>query len=288
LADPEVLIAIIDELQNRHAAPVKQSRIDMIDQAIKQRLNPDESQPVQDTSEPIDEDEDDIVYEVEAGGVQQFLSALFALREEDGDTLIFRTHWLELLKRILLPAMIMIGAGVVVGLSAAEILPIPVDQTASAMAILASIAFLWAIYQWMDWRNDKYIITEEMLVDVYKKPFGTEDRRSAPLRNVLSIDYKRKGLSGILFNYGTVIIHVGDTDLTFNSVLDPAGVQQEIFDRLVESKERTKSEEEKARRDEMADWIERYHAATTPGFKPKASDTQQVRVPRLDDTQPLR
>lgn len=288
LSEPDLTSAVITELQGRHVHTSAPSGKELIEQAIRERIDPSGKPLATVQDEDIESDEDDIVYDVEPGGVQTFLSALFSLREEEGDTLIYRTHWIELLKKIGVPLLILLLSAAVVVLAAIDILPMDVGQALTAMAALGAIGLLYMIYQWMDWRNDRYLITEDMLVDLNKKPFGTEDRRSAPIKNVLSIDYKRKGLSGILFNYGTVVIHVGDTDLTFDSVLDPAGVQQEIFDRVAEFKERAEKEEARSRREELADWIEQYHAVTNPSFKPKSTDTQPLRVHRLDDTQPLR
>ena len=34
---------------------------------------------------------------------------------------------------------------------------------------------LWWLYQFVDWENDQYHITPDQVIDIYRKPFGTED-----------------------------------------------------------------------------------------------------------------
>ncbi|HAL15388.1 MAG TPA: hypothetical protein DCP32_01140 [Anaerolineaceae bacterium] len=115
------------------------------------------------------------------------------------------------------------------------------------------------MYQYVDWRNDRYIITPELIMDVFKKPLGTEEKKSAPLRNILSIDYERKNLIALIFNFGTVYIRVGESTFTFDNVVNPAEVQRELFQSFMELKQRDEARLEQERHDQMADWIERYH-----------------------------
>ena len=120
------------------------------------------------------------------------------------------------------------------------------------------IIFLWWGYEYWDWTNDVYIITNEQLIDVDKRPLGTETRKAAPLKNILSIEYQRQGVIGNIFNFGTVFIKVGETTFTFDYVHDPRRVQRELFNRFSEVKERERKAEEQADHKRMADWIEQY------------------------------
>ena len=94
------------------------------------------------------------------------------------------------------------------------------------------VIFGWWLYQYIDWHNDVYLITSDQVVDVNKKPLGHEDRQAAPLKNILGIEYKRLGIIGLLLNFGTVFIRVGDRQLTFDQVFNPSEVQRELFHRL--------------------------------------------------------
>ncbi len=118
---------------------------------------------------------------------------------------------------------------------------------------------LWWLYEYMDWRNDAYIVSDENLIDVNKRPLGREEKRAAPVRNVQSIEYARLGVLGLILNYGTVTIRVGEAELTFDYVFNPSEVQQEVFKRLAKrdySRRQAEIQDDQAR---LADWIEAYH-----------------------------
>jgi uncharacterized membrane protein YdbT with pleckstrin-like domain len=178
--------------------------------------------------------------------------------EKDG-AIIYRTHWFILLKKTLLPlilslvvlaAMISIFFGVI---------PLPPVLGLVIGVLFLPITLIWLVYNYVDWRNDRYIITRDTIIDVYKKPLGTEQKRSAPLKNILSIDFERLGLIGLILNFGTVYIRVGDSTLTFNNVMAPSEVQRELFQRFMEFKQREEERAEASINEQLADWIEEYH-----------------------------
>jgi uncharacterized membrane protein YdbT with pleckstrin-like domain len=117
----------------------------------------------------------------------------------------------------------------------------------------------WWLYQYWDWRNDRYIVTDDQLIDLYKRPLGQEQRRSAPIKNIQTVEFERSGLISLILNFGTVFIRVGDTTLTFDYVYNPSKAQQDIFERYQQFNQKQKIREKEALRDEVAEWIEIYH-----------------------------
>jgi hypothetical protein len=102
-------------------------------------------------------------------------------------------------------------------------------------------------------------VTSEQIVDIDRKPFGTETRNAAPLENILGTVYERRGLLGNLFNFGTVFITVGGNKMAFEDVMDPASVQSDI-DRRRMARQQKKSEAViAAERERMAEWLVTYH-----------------------------
>ena len=97
---------------------------------------------------------------------------------------------------------------------------------------LLSFSAVWWLYQFFDWYNDRYIILNDQIFDINKKPFGREERRSASIFNIQSIRFEKSGLAGILFNFGTVYIRIGDEEFTFDQVPNPAEVQRTIYQAL--------------------------------------------------------
>jgi CRP-like cAMP-binding protein len=195
----------------------------------------------------------------------------FNLRVEEGSTIIYRKHWFVLLRHSWQPTvlvLLLIG-GMIARLARLAQTPgervfdmaqVPaLDTTMLVLPTLLIPALLWWIYQFIDWRNDIFLVTEDQILDVDKKPFGTETRRSAPLENILSTEAERVGLAGYLLNFGTVYITVGGANLDFEDVLDPTVVQADI-DRRREARAAMKKEmEASAERERMSDWLVAYH-----------------------------
>ena len=136
------------------------------------------------------------------------------------------------------------------------------EGTGTYRAIVIGIAIvmvIWWLYSAADWRNDYFMITPEQVVDVYRKPVGMEERRAAPIRNIQTIEYKRQNMFGLLFNFGTVFIRIGDVEFTFDYVPNPSYVQQEIFSRFQSIKNREQKESASLNNERLANWMEAYH-----------------------------
>ncbi len=115
--------------------------------------------------------------------------------------------------------------------------------------------FGWMVYQYIDWRNDIYQITNDEILDVDKTPFGKEEKKMAQLENIMAIEYKRLGIMGLLLNFGTVTINVGNSEFTFENVYDPSQVQQDLFRRMADHEYRKKQEDIRSDRERDSDWI---------------------------------
>ncbi len=141
------------------------------------------------------------------------------LRYESGDTVIYRKHWVVLLLEAWMPVLGMLA---VIGLFFQRLYQlirtpgevfisfnggIQVDAWAGALLILLVVLFVWFVYRVLDWSNDKFEVTSEQIIDLDKKPFGTETRNAAQLENILGTEYRRIGLLGNIFNFGTVLHH---------------------------------------------------------------------------------
>ncbi|MEL7643932.1 MAG: PH domain-containing protein, partial [bacterium] len=193
-------------------------------------------------------------------GFAKFLSNLVMLRFEEDGKITYRTHWLIMLKKLITPTLVLVLLQLILIARLTGLITIadPVSMLI-IIGMLDLAGLLWWTYQFFDWRNDYYVLTQDQIMDVYKKPLGTEDKRAAPLRNIQSINFKRNGLLGILFNYGTVYILIGDNQLTFNNVFNPSEVQREIFNRLYAMEYKQKLDEEKAEQLRIREWIEAYN-----------------------------
>lgn len=198
---------------------------------------------------------------------------LFRVRLEEGATITYRKHWFVLFQQILIPTLIFLGLlGLLIvrlytlvttsGQALIQTLPDgtrAVDTVAVSLPLLMFPVILWWIYQYLDWTNDIFRVTSDQIMDIDRKPFGTEVRRAAPLDNILGTRYERLGLLGYLINFGTVYIDVGSTQFAFEDVLDPAGVQADVNRRRLARMTAKDEAERTAERNRMADWMVAYH-----------------------------
>lgn len=198
----------------------------------------------------------------EPGFLRWLFSDFIKLHYESSGAIIYRKHWFVLVKDLFLPAALFLFALLlIVWRLGGGLAFLPVTATIAWVFIGMFACFVWAIYQYADWRNDIYKITKDQIIDLDRKPLGKERRRSAPLENILSIEYERLGFWGYLLNFGTVSISVGNTKLTFDYVYNPSEVQQDIFYRMGERLASVREYEIDAERERVSEWIASYHRA---------------------------
>ncbi len=178
------------------------------------------------------------------------------VRHEVGGTITYRKHWLILLKKILLPLFaIILSIFFVVAIITHNLTQVDYTMGLVAGYFLVFVAAGALVYQYVDWRNDLFQLTPNQVIDLDRKPFGRESRRSAPLENILSIEYERRGIIPMLFNYGTVYITIGNTQLTFNHVYQPSVVQQDIFTRMGKHAQDRDDRNTMLERERVAQWF---------------------------------
>ena len=187
------------------------------------------------------------------------------MRFEQGKTIIYRKHWILLIKHAGLPGTIAVILLLFLGYQEIGILfeqlnIVPISSSILAMILLITMFFgSRTIYQYIDWSNDTFQVTEDKIFDIDRKPFGSIKSRSAPLENIHSIKYERKGFLSYIFNYGTVYIEIGTADFAFEDVRNPAEVQQDLDNRRMARITKEKKAEQKKDRERMVDWILAYH-----------------------------
>jgi hypothetical protein len=234
--------------------------------AIRKRLGiPIPPKPKMDSSSPVPRAPKGIKL------LRMLGSNTLKLRYESGDTVIYRKHWVVLLIEAWMPVLSMLAVIALFFQRLYQLARTPdeafisfnggiqVDAWAGALLILLLVLFGWFAYRVLDWSNDKFEVTSEQIIDLDKKPFGTETRNAAQLENILGTEYRRIGLLGNIFNYGTVYITVGGTKFAFEDVIDPAAVQSDINRRRAARADKNRQAEITAERERMAEWLATYH-----------------------------
>lgn len=189
------------------------------------------------------------------GSFSNLMAKLFGLRTVRDNAVVYRTHWWILFKKTALPGFFLLAIILVVLARFLGFLSIiPEEVVYVGALILAVVSWGWLIYLYQDWQNDVYIISDEQLIDVYKKPMGMDDRRSAPVKNIQTVEFERKGLINLMLNFGTVKIKIGNEELTFDNVYQPSEVQAEIYSRYRATLETAKKNEQQ----KFVEWIKTY------------------------------
>ncbi len=191
----------------------------------------------------------------QSNSLSDTLARFFNLRSQNENSVLYRTHWWVLVRKTFLPGLFLLAVVVTVALRALGFLSVLPDVTVYVFGILLSlVGWGWWIYQYQDWHNDVYILTDDQLIDVYKKPLGTEDRKSAPVKNIQTVEYERKGLINLVLNFGTVKIKIGNEELSFDNVYQPSEVQGEIYALYRAYLEKAKKNDQQR----FVEWIKTY------------------------------
>lgn len=250
---PALLASLIEENWRRMRARLDATDRESLVEALEKRLEMDNLE-----QEPV------ALEELEPPEQEELQTGLdrwgFKIRFEEHGVITYRKHWAVLLREIFLPSALFMSIVVLLGARLGGLTAGFNPTTFTLLALLALTgAGLWWLYRYVDWANDIYQITSEQIVDVYKKPLAREERKVAPLENILGTEVDRKGIFGIVLNYGDVIANVGTSEFTFDGVFDPITVQQDIVHAQEAFLERRAERERKKRQREMVELIDIYH-----------------------------
>ncbi len=127
--------------------------------------------------------------------------------------------------------------------------------------VLMGLGF-WSWWQWTDWHNDIYVVTDDQIIDIEAKPLGlSTKRRTAGLDRMQTADSIQEGFIRNVLNYGDVIIRTaaGDEGFTFSMVANPKEVQAIIFDKLAELQRRQEGKRAEERQRDIIEGLDVYH-----------------------------
>ncbi|MCK5054292.1 MAG: cyclic nucleotide-binding domain-containing protein [Anaerolineales bacterium] len=259
VGEAQTIAALIEANWQRQRAKQDLTDHESLAEALEQRLQGEEPQIIEESlTSPPDESESPAKRGLSQWG--------FKVRFEDKGTITYRKHWAVLLREISVPSTLII---IVIGLLGARLGGL-ISLLSPGISLLISIAALvalssWWLYRYVDWANDIYQVTAQQIIDIYKKPLAREERKVAPIENILGTEVDRKGLLGILLNYGDVVANVGTAQFVFEGVFDPVTIQQDIV-HAQEALMLQKAEQSRFKRQsEMVELFDIYHNKFTQG-----------------------
>jgi hypothetical protein len=261
IAHPFQVASMVEEYWGRSKVEYLTQESEEMEKSIRRRLGllPPEPKPVPKGDQGTASK--DKVKKTYKGALWQDLFAnFFRVRFEDKDVVTYRKHWFVLLQKIWMPTfLLLIFTALLVARMIGYMDIISFGAFFGVDLVFWLGVFGWWFYNYWDWRNDIYQVTPDQILDIEKKPLGREVKKSAPLDNILSIDYERLGLIGLILNYGAVNINIGATKFVFHSVFDPSQVQQDIFRRMAQRVANKKKQEALETRERFSEWIASYH-----------------------------
>ena len=216
----------------------------------------------------------------------------FRVRFEDLSTITYRKHWVVLVEKLWIPSLIILG---LFFLLVYEIIHIFLSGVPASFSnsgwlglltiwlLLVFVVAMWWIYQYVDWSNDIFQVTPDQILDIHKSPLGQVSSDIASLDNILHLEYERRGILQVLFNYGNVYITIGGgTDMTFEDLYNPSGVQDDIERRRLERISKKEQDAVKADRERMEDWFTAYQNSTGELNQAESGETNAAESGQTD------
>ena len=151
--------------------------------------------------------------------------------EKEG--MVYRAHWAYFVRQAIIPILLLLCSlvTIVVGITRDwEIFE--VFEIKAALLILVVVFIFWIIYALIDWSNDLYFVGDERIADINRKPFAKKEVTMTLISKIQSVQYKKSGIFQYLFDYGTIKILSGESELLFVYVPHPDKVQLEIIKQM--------------------------------------------------------
>jgi hypothetical protein len=256
IKSPDLMVEFINGLQSRKQEIIRGNDNEVMDAALRKRLGLLKRETLDKNSFFHDYDPGQKIYTSHDASDDRLVKAWF----EEKNKLVYRKHWFVLIKKVWLQSLLILGIFIVF-YNLIQSATIDLVGAGFWFVFFIGVTGIW-IYQFLDWRNDVYIVSGEKIFDIERKPLGRENKKSALLESILSLEHNRVGMIGLLLNYGTVTINIGTEKFQFFNVHNPAQVQNEIFERMTAQQERLEEYQASKERERVADWLAIYHKQT--------------------------
>ncbi len=171
-------------------------------------------------------------------GANGYLSSRIEMSNGD---IVYRKHMSVWAQHTFLPILVIIVSLASLVLSATHVSP---DLRILTMTIgFVALLIGCLAYYWMDWdwRNDLYIISDDTITLVHKRPFFLQSLRDQILvERIDNVESMTRGIFAALMKYGDVRMSLvgADEPKMFHRVSNPQAIQQEISRRQHNKAER--------------------------------------------------
>jgi hypothetical protein len=177
--------------------------------------------------------------------------------------IVWRKHWWVLLKALVGPALVFAAASTL-WLIFATFVYAYTFSIDLIFGLALSGVLVWAIWQTLDWWNDLYVVTDQLIVDIEKVPLLSEERREARLDRIQDVQYDQPSIIYRLLDFGHVRLQTAAEvgRFTFDYVPHPQQVQAEVFRRLTAYRQQAQARQRQADQEAFLDLLGLYHQRT--------------------------
>ena len=210
-------------------------------------------------------------------GTNGFLSTRIEMSNGD---IVYRKHVSVWAQHTFIPLAIVLVALASLALSLALISPdlriitMPVGFVA---LLIGCLAFYWM--DW-DWRNDLYIISDDTITLVHKRPFFLQSLRDQILvERIDNVESMTRGILAALLKYGDVRMSLvgADEPKMFHRVSNPQEIQQEISRRQHQKAERRARYDAMQQRQILGEYLDTVNG----GSEPRQTNSAEVALPSV-------
>ena len=265
VGEPYQMAALVEEYWHRAQKSTRQTEQKEMEQSVRRAIGLKTEEDGQKQNRAAPQPAPRPMDYTEPNLAQKYFANIFNMRYQFGQTVTYRRHWIILLRKtslallaIILLLILSAGYDTLYLTNRFRSIPILLCNSMSIL-IFFLVLFPWWLYNYVDWRNDIYQVTDKNIFDINRKPLGTESRKSASLENILSLEHTRPGFLGYVLNFGNVTINVGEDEFVFHDVHEPARIQQDIFERMYTLRQEKEKAEVARERDRILALMAAYH-----------------------------
>lgn len=148
------------------------------------------------------------------------------------ETVVFklRRHWLILVTR-LIPTFILLFVMAGVGAGIGLVVPVAMPVWVALIVLFSLVPLGLGVWQFLDWENDHYILTDQRVLHIERVYFLFESREEANLGKIQDVTVKMPSFIANALYFGDVQIETAGTggQINFNAIPKPRKAQRLIF-----------------------------------------------------------
>ena len=158
---------------------------------------------------------------------------ILTMRWEEGDRIVWRTHWIRLIQETFLPLLAIFIITIILG----YLLKYKIWIAAGITLLLDLLVATWGWIEYKDWANDMYALDKSNLYDINKGKFSISlDEKITPFDKIQNVEVEIKSWEAKLLGYGTIIVRTAAEKgvSPYEYIYDPYGVKTMISRRMEE------------------------------------------------------